>query len=217
MPLDLVIPAEWGAEVDYDSKAWRPWKPDKWVIHYGGLEVRGHNDGVEREKAVLRAWERYHKHSKGWLGIAYNYAIGNSGTIYRLRGENRSGATSGDYEHDGIPENHEARAVVFILGGGQKPSQEALDAFQELYYTLGPMPVIGHKDVKGGTACPGAWLTAYIRREDYIMEQQFTDEEAAILKDFARGIQDFESNGYGFAEAVVEMIRGLRDLFRRIV
>ena len=164
-PVTLVTPTEWGAQVDYTKHEWKPWAPDKFIVHYGGEAVRGAYDGVAREKEVLRAWERYHL-GKGWLGIAYNYAIGMSGTTYLLRGEQRSGATSGDQEPDGVPENHEGRAVVFILGGDQRPTAEALAAFDRLYKDRGPgLPVIGHYWVKGRsyTACPGVHLDAFIR------------------------------------------------------
>lgn len=164
---DAVSPRAWGATIDYDTKTWRPWNPDKYVLHYGGDAVRGADDGPGREQAVLRAWEHYHVNSKGWQGIAYNYAIGQSGTLYRLRGENRSGATSGDYEPDGIPENHEARAVVFILGGVQEPSEAALDTFRQMW-AADPMPVIGHRQASTtGTLCPGTHLMRFIQGKEY--------------------------------------------------
>lgn len=117
-------PSEWGATVDYDTKSWTPWVPDKLVVHWGGSAVRSDAaDGVpSEEEAQLRSWGSFHINTQGWLGIAYNWAIGNSGTLYRLRGENRSAATSGDEEPDGIPENQEAIAVVFMIGLGQLAS-----------------------------------------------------------------------------------------------
>lgn len=168
-PLVMVAPTEWGAKVDYDAVTWRPWNVDKWVVHYGGGRQRGAYDGPEREREILRSWERYHM-SKGWRGIAYNYAIGMSGAVYRCRGENHSAATSGDYEADGIPENQEARAVVFICGGDQKPTEAAKNAFKRLYQALGPgLPVIGHYWVRGRayTACPGPHLDDWIRSGGY--------------------------------------------------
>lgn len=168
---DAVSPAEWGAEVDYDS--WnRPNQVDKWVLHYGGGAVSGADDGVAREMAVLRAWEYHHINARGWTGIAYNYAIGQSGTLYRLRGENDGGHTRGDYEPDGISENEEARAVVFILGGSQQPSDLALKTFRRMW-AQDPMPVIGHREVflhgSGGTdtQCPGEPLTEFINTKGY--------------------------------------------------
>ena len=169
----------WGSRLIYPDGVKQPWQPDKWVVHYGGgvnragvIGGRTPTEQIATEQSVLRSWQRWHIDGKGWQDIAYNYAIGQSGTIYRLRGENRAGATRGDFEPDGIPENHEARAVVFILGGTQKPTDAAYAAFRHIWAT-DPMPVIGHRDVaisgSGGTAtaCPGEHLTDWIATEGY--------------------------------------------------
>lgn len=184
--LEPVAPAEWGARVNYDTWNDKSSK-DKWIVHYGGPAVSNYDAGIEREKAVLRAWEKYHIDHNGWRGIAYNYAIGQSGTLYRLRGENRGGHTRGDYEPDGISENTEGRAVVFILGGSQKPSEAALATFAMLWGT-DPMPVIGHRDVAshgvGGTitACPGTFLHEWVGAEGYAA---LYEELTAIMAYFA--------------------------------
>jgi hypothetical protein len=140
-----------------------------------------------------------------------------SGTVYRLRGEQRSAATSGDIEPDGIPENYEARAVVFIMGGYQTPTAKALQAFKDLYQELGPdLPVIVHSDVRGTsyTKCPGTFLRVWVHRKEY--EVQFTAEEEKILKEFARGIKQMSSEGHGFAVAMIKLIRSLRNTFRQV-
>lgn len=164
---EALSPRQWGARINYD--AWERVTPkDKWIVHYGGPAVGDYNAGPDREEAVLRAWEAFHIDSKGWSGIAYNYAIGNSGVLYRLRGENAGGHTRGDYEPDGRSENSEGRAVVFILGDGQEPSLEAKATFA-LMWGEQPLPIIGHKDVAlhgtGGTstACPGKDLYDWIK------------------------------------------------------
>lgn len=177
---DAVSPAEWFARVDYDAKNWTPWNPDKYVLHYGGGWNRaGYAPfSVEKEMRVLRGWEDFHL-SKGWLGLAYNYAIGQTGILYRIRGEQRSGATSGDEDQDGIPENHEARAVVFILGGHQKPSSDALATFQE-FYAGDPMRVIGHRD-STVTPCPGDYLYEWIQQRGFEQEDVMTPEQEAKL------------------------------------
>ena len=157
---------------------------DKWVLHYGGGANRaGHHNWRERhgpvtqnqlETETLRIWQDWHIDGRGWRDIAYAYAIGQSGTIFRLRGENALGATRGDYEPDGIPENREGRAVVFILGGSQEPTLEAYAAFARMW-KVHPMPVIGHRDVfahgAGGTdtQCPGEHIANYIDQEGYIV------------------------------------------------
>jgi hypothetical protein len=168
---EALSPKQWGARVDYDR--WAPdTTKDKWILHYGGGAVSGYDEGVDREMAVLRAWEYHHMRRRGWRGIAYNYAIGDSGTLYRLRGETAGGHTRGDYEPDGRPENIEGRAVVFILGGSQEPSLEALITFA-LMWGEDPMPVIGHTDVflhgTGGTntPCPGKYLHAWLKAKKH--------------------------------------------------
>ncbi len=177
---EAVSPAAWGAAVDYDTKAWRPWVPDKWVLHWGGTPVSsGAAAGdTAAERAQLRSWENYHKNTLGWLGIAYNWAIGNSGTLYRLRGDNRSGATAGDAEPDGIPENHEAVAIVFIVGSGQTVSTAALGTFRGMYRDVPELATVtGHKFVAAGpgygtaTTCPGPQLSEFITTQSYLPDE----------------------------------------------
>lgn len=172
-----VSPSQWGAKINYDTKDWKPWNPDKWVIHYvGGVTAAGVAPfSMAKEMTKLQQIENHHVHGNGWQGIAYNYAIGQTGTLYRLRGEQRSGATSGDADKDGIPENHEARAVLFILGGSQTPSEASLSAFSEFWAT-DPMSVIGHRD-STDTECPGDKLYQWIQEGGY-EDMAITDADA---------------------------------------
>ena len=177
-----VSPFEWGARRDYDkwTDAWVP--KDKIVIHYGGgansagsVNPGGPEMQIEDEKSVLRGWERYHIDGRRWRGIAYCYAVGQSGEVYRLRGWNLNGAHYGndDLEYDGIPENREAIPVVFILGGDQRPTDKAYAAFRRLReyleMTMGKGLYLSyHQEVarSGGhnTACPGsAYLIPYAK------------------------------------------------------
>lgn len=165
-----VSPHLWGAQIGYDLWTDR-WVPkDKIVVHYGGgANIAGSVDPdvseqLKDERSVLQGWERYHL-GKKWRGIAYNYAVGQSGTVYRLRGWNLNGAqyTSDDLDADGIPENNEGVAVVFILGGDQEPTTDAYRGFEELRRYLegvcGPLYLTYHREVArtGGhnTLCPG--------------------------------------------------------------
>jgi hypothetical protein len=152
---------EWGSRERYPDGIMTPYVPDKTIIHWGGTTAAGPGT-FDYEAAALRGWQRYHMDTRGWKDVAYNYAIGASGLIYRLRGENRSGATSGDYEGDGIPENHEGRALAYIGGVGDVPTPSAMAAFDRFLRSVpAGEVVIGHNDVKA-TACPGPDLTAYI-------------------------------------------------------
>ena len=166
--------ADWGSTRIYgDGELSGLWVPDKVVIHWGGSTIppltrRG-------ERSLLRGWQRYHRNRKGWRDIAYGYAVGNSGSTYRLRGLNPQGATSGDYEGDGIRENAEAVACVWLGGSGGRISKQAYEAMGRLVRSvlaeIGSDVVIGHRDVKHNTTCPGdAWW-------DWIQEAGWVDEE----------------------------------------
>ena len=157
---------QWGSRTKYPDGTKRPFKMDKVVIHWGGYTNPG--TGQEDEMAILRGWQRYHIDSKGWTDIAYNFAVGNSGLSYRLRGINRSGATSGDYENDGIPENNEALPIVWLGGKNHEISDAAYATMSRLIRESQQTVVIGHRGVKGTTQCPGDdWMT-------YIGEERWT-------------------------------------------
>jgi N-acetylmuramoyl-L-alanine amidase len=148
--------AGWGSRTQYNDGVKLPWNPDKVVVHWGGGGYAA--EGIQAEMARLRSWQNFHIDDKGWQDIAYNFGIGQSGNVYRLRGMNRSGATSGDFEPDGIPENHEAIAAVWIGGAKSKPSGLALASMARLINESGMSTVIGHQQVKS-TACPGPdWM-----------------------------------------------------------
>ena len=160
---------DWGAQrVFADGELSGTWVPDKWIIHYGGNASLGATEpaSIDAEMRALRIYEQSHL-SRGWRAIGYNYAFGQSGKVYRLRGENMSGATSGDYEDDGIPENNEGRAVLWIGGKGQVPSEAALASLQRLINDGDLDTVIAHSDVKGNTNCPGDPLREWIHNEKY--------------------------------------------------
>lgn len=160
--------AGWGSRFEYADGTKLPWAPDKNIIHWGGTTNPGPGT-IAHERRVLQGWQRFHVDSRGWTDIAYNYAVGDSGNIYRLRGENRSGATSGDYEDDGIPENHEARAIAWIGGQGYTPSAKAYAAMDRILRSVDEELVIGHSDVKT-TACPGDDWRDYIDTETWMTE-----------------------------------------------
>lgn len=156
---------EWGSRTNYPDHTKFPFNPDKVVIHYGGTTWPG--DGQEFEMDRLRRWQRYHMDGRGWTDIAYNYAVGQSGLSYRLRGSNRSGAQSGDYENDGIPENYEAFGIVWIGGVPHEPSEAAYATMGRLVRESEMPTIIGHSDIKGTTACPGDFWRAWMARRGW--------------------------------------------------
>ncbi len=166
--------ADWGSRRVYDDGDLAGlWVPDKVVIHWGGDTV----PPVTRlgERRLFRGWQNYHIDTKGWRDLAYGAGVGNSGDAYRARGWNPQGATSGDFEDDGIPENNEAWAIVWMGGSGGPISDAA-------YATMGRLVrealttidaandlVIGHRNVKGVTTCPGDEWLDWIQAEGWVL------------------------------------------------
>lgn len=181
--MNVYSPKEWGAQVDYDTWDDAPKDEDKIIVHYGGNAsfagdeartlARGYDEwpSIAAEMAVLRIYEQSHL-SRGWRGLAYGWAIGQSGNVYRIRGWNRYGAHKGDLDLDGIPENEEGIPILFLIGGDQVPTKEALATFAALHTELemaeGPLEVYGHKEIAllgtgTTTSCPGVHLTGFVK------------------------------------------------------
>ena len=159
------------------------WTPNIIVVHWGGWteEVDSH-----LEDDTLRGWQRYHLR-KGWRDIAYNYAIGETGNMYRLRGENPSGATSGR-DSEGVRWNQRAVNIVWI--GGKMdldgPSPLAL-ARLDAYARERGLPVIGHVETGKATQCPGQdWL-------DHIHNMDIGDDEYMRIGDEGVDVEKFQN------------------------
>lgn len=156
IPYDV---AEWGQRVHMSDGTYGTFNADKWMLHWPGSAYSN------SPSVAFRNIEDYHIDHRGWKTIAYNYGIAPAGTIFRLRGENQSGATSGDLERDGIPENKEARAVIFLTNGAPTAAQK--NAFRRMWFA-DPLPVFGHKQVRelSGTGtitqCPGQGMMDFI-------------------------------------------------------
>ncbi len=165
--------ADWGSSRIYgDGDLPGLWIPDKGIGHWGGRTIPPllHINC----RRILRGWQRYHIATKGWRDIAYNYPFCNHGVRFRARGWNPSGATSGDYEGDGIPENNEAVAIVHIGGSGGSISPAGLEAAGDLWRQVQAVIAlelqvgIGHRDVKQ-TACPGNQYYNWIHNQGWIL------------------------------------------------
>jgi len=133
------------------------------VIHWGGGTSQiAASDEMQR----LRIWQAYHIKTKGWQDIAYNYAVGDSGLVYRLRGMNPGGHVN--CTKDRTPEGDSyckaSIGIVWIGGAADHdgPSDAAKEAMLGIMWETG-LETKGHRTVKeengSWTACPGAdWL-----------------------------------------------------------
>lgn len=200
---ELLSPSDWNALVDYDE--WHdPFRPKEGIVlHHGG----GHNypAGVEpysraKEVQQLQQWESYHLYGKGWRGLAYGYGIGQTGTVYRIRGNNRYGAHLGDIDGDGIANNVELMPVIFIGSGDHvRLSDAAHESLVWLRHQIGAhLPLYGHQEVQpSGTRCPGPYGMQYVRahRDLEIDLSLLTEAEQTELKRLLPLLRRFRDYG----------------------
>ncbi len=122
------------------------------VVHHSGVERPPH--GVE----AVRAYERHHL-SKGWDGIAYNWLVDETGTIFEGRGwDARGGATKGW--------NAKSISICYTGYGYRQPNGSVLKSFQTLVDEAEarfkkPLWVTTHRR-KSQTTCPGDWLGDWV-------------------------------------------------------
>lgn len=181
-PTWSLSPKEWGARVDYDQWNDRYTPDDGVVLHNGG---NGNYPAAiapytaVKEIDQLRRWEDYHIDGRGWRGLAYGWAIGQSGICYRVRGWNTYGAHQGDIDGDGIPNNAELLPVLWIASGLHHTPSEAFHAtftrlrvYQE--ETTGRvLRLAGHQEVQPKpTSCPGPNGMVYVRAHRFLPAPQ---------------------------------------------
>lgn len=125
--------------------------------------------------AQLRSWESYHIDRKGWRGLAYGWAFGQTGTVYRIRGWNTYGAHSGDVDADHVSNNREVIPILFIGSGHHHDfTAEARAAIVRLraYHeevSGRKLYLYGHQELKGiVTSCPGPKGMEYVRANRHL-------------------------------------------------
>ena len=110
----------------------------------------------------IRADQRYHQDSQGWIDIAYHIGIDLQGNMYQLRDPEIEGDTATSYD----PAGH-----LLILCEGNFDEEEVTEQLVESVavacawgvrrYAISPDLIAGHRDF-AATSCPGANLYARI-------------------------------------------------------
>lgn len=212
IPFD-VDQAGWGSTQRYPDTD--SFNPAYVVAHWGGgtsqIPAAGEDDR-------LRIWQRYHVQSRGMRDIAYNYAVGDSGLVYRCRGLNPGGHTkSSDLTPEGRPFNSASIGVVWVGGAADAdgPSPRALAAMQRVC-DAADLSVWTHKQAKqfngSDTACPGpAWIQWVNDYEPGGDVQQFYERQLAQWTD--DDLRTFHARGWwsGALEPGIVYYRGTPD------
>jgi len=189
------------------------------IIHHSGVE-----DAPRGVHAVL-AFERHHL-SKGWDGIAYNWLVDETGTIFEGRGWDARGGATKNW-------NSKSISICYTGWGFKEPSPNVLESISTLLVEAEshfgkPLWVSTHRR-KGSTDCPGDWLGNWVeggmvpakKPSDagwVAIIQYFKDlrvqVEAKPIKRRARGLPvrliQGRLNDLGFDAGVVDGIFGRR-------
>ena len=159
--MEMISQSQWGSTLEYSDYALRgSWDPQYIIVHWGGNTRE--RDTFEEATATLRSWQRMHRR-KGWQDIGYNYAIDELGNMYRLRGENHAGHTSGKDPITGKGWGTVGVGIVWIGGAADEDGPSALAlARLDRYVKERGLPVLGHVETGKATSCPGPFLLDYI-------------------------------------------------------
>ncbi len=135
----------------------------------------------------------YHKYTKGWNGIGYNYWIHINGNIYIGRGDENKGAHAGSIWNDKslaigyMGDIHEHKMTKEQIDAGI-----ALNKYLINKWNLTPDDIIQHKDVSA-TLCAGRYfqledIKRGVRNNNMTWQQEIGLE--ALNKLFDRGYID---------------------------
>lgn len=148
---------EWNGTSPEDNSEWANKSKRKlFIVHYLG-------DGSTEtsELSRLRSAQNYHRNNLGYSDIAYNDAVGQSGTVYEGRGIDALGGHTKGHPHD--------YAIVALLYDDEEPSEAMKAAILDRYAQVNAhegktLKLTHHRGVLGKsyTSCPGPHLEAWI-------------------------------------------------------
>jgi len=119
----------------------------------------------------------FHKNSRGWNGIGYNWWIGFDGTIYEGRGFHYGAGVEG-HNHDSLHVGYQGDFTQQKMTDAQLASGIALNTWLMEKYPSAK--VVGHKEL-ASTSCPGQYfrmaelIQGLSRKEDKPVSNQTRD------------------------------------------
>lgn len=132
------------------------------IHHAGGGMIPPRK--LEREIGKVKAIQKYHMQTNKWSDIAYNFVVGNSGTIYEGRGIDIRPASQGTkYGNDNfLSVCWLGDATVHLVKDKALSAINLLIDDLEVIYNK-DLEVKGHRDFKS-TECPGDALYHWITK-----------------------------------------------------
>jgi hypothetical protein len=133
------------------------------TVHHSAVALPDNRGIVAR----LQQHQRYHQDDKGWIDIAYHYAVDRNGNIFALRDTAIAGDTATDYDTTG-------HFLVLCEGDFDQEtvSQAQLDgaalifAWATKQFGITTNTLASHKEVTPVTSCPGTTLESHLTSGD---------------------------------------------------
>lgn len=145
------------------------------VLHWNGPPLKLNPSGsravlTRRETAVVKAIQRFHQGGHNWSDSAYSFMVGQSGTIFEVRGDEWDQFANGA---DSVGPNDGADrdfyTIMVMIGEGEKPTAAAEDSVKAVVAHLRGLGagdrVLPHNAFKRKT-CPGIDLIELAGRLD---------------------------------------------------
>jgi hypothetical protein len=133
------------------------------TVHHSAVALP-ENRGI---LARLQQHQRYHQDDKGWIDIAYHYAVDRNGNIFTLRDTAVAGDTATDYDTTGhflvlCEGNFDTEQV----SAAQLDGAALIFAWAVKQFGISTATLASHREVTAATSCPGASLEAHLTSGD---------------------------------------------------
>jgi hypothetical protein len=158
----VILPrSAWGARPP--RAGGRPHTITRMTIHHSAVALPDNRGIVAR----LQQHQRYHQDDKGWIDIAYHYAVDRNGNIFTLRDTAIAGDTATDYDTTGhflvlCEGNFDEEAV----SEAQLNGAALICAWAAGQFGITTATLASHKEVTPVTSCPGATLESHLTSGD---------------------------------------------------
>lgn len=158
----VVLPREaWGARPPRPGGT--PQTITRMTVHHSAVALPDNRGIVAR----LQQHQRYHMDDKGWVDIAYHYAVDRNGNVFALRDTAIAGDTATDYDTEG-------HFLVLCEGDfdQEQVSEAQLDGAALIFawaakrFGITTATLASHREVTPVTSCPGTGLEAHMTSGD---------------------------------------------------
>jgi hypothetical protein len=158
----VILPrSAWGARPPRPGGT--PHTITRMTVHHSAVALPDNRGIVAR----LQQHQRYHQDDKGWVDIAYHYAVDRNGNIFTLRDTAIAGDTATDYDTTGhflvLCEGNFDEETV---SEAQLNGAALVFAWAAKQFGITTATLASHREVTPVTSCPGAGLEAHMTSGD---------------------------------------------------